>query len=68
MRSTDHLRAAAERQHGRPPASRGVCERCAGERVAQICSECGAEEQNYTDGRCAACSLHARIEELTERR
>ena len=41
----------------RPSAGQaGVCERCAGERVGQICTECGAEELNYTVGRCAACS------------
>lgn len=41
-----------------------MCERCAGERVAQICTECGAEEQNYAAGRCATCSLKVRVEEL----
>jgi hypothetical protein len=51
----------------RPSASRpGACERCAGERVGQICAECGAEELNYSVGRCAACSLKARIEELVQ--
>ena len=45
-------------RHARPSAAQpGVCERCAGERVAQICQSCGAEEQNYTAGRCGACSL-----------
>ncbi len=49
----------------RPSASQaGICERCAGERVAPLCSGCGAEEQNYSAGLCARCSLRARIEEL----
>jgi hypothetical protein len=51
----------------RPSAGQpGVCERCAGERVGQICTQCGAEEQNYSTGRCAACSLKRRIEELAQ--
>lgn len=51
--------------HARPSAAvPGVCERCAGERVAQVCQGCGAEEQNYTAGRCGACSLRARVDEL----
>ena len=41
-----------------------MCERCAGERVAQVCQGCGAEEQNYAAGRCGACSLRARVDEL----
>lgn len=50
----------------RPSAGRpGVCERCAGERVAQTCSGCGAEDHNYCAGLCARCSLRARIEKLT---
>ncbi len=50
----------------RPSASQaGVCERCAGERVAQTCNDCGAEEQNYSAGLCARCSLRTRIDELT---
>lgn len=49
----------------RPSAGQaGVCERCAGERVAQVCGQCGAEEQNYSAGRCGACSLRARVEQL----
>ena len=42
--------SAASRPHDHPPGSAGVCERCAGERVAQICTQCGAEELNYTGG------------------
>ena len=42
-------------RHARPSAAQpGVCERCAGERVAQICQGCGAEEENYSAGRCGA--------------
>ncbi len=53
-------------RHARPSAAQpGVCERCAGERVAQICQGCGAEEENYSAGRCGACSLQARVDELT---
>jgi hypothetical protein len=49
----------------RPSAGQpGVCERCAGERVAQVCRQCGAEEENYLAGRCGACSLRARVDEL----
>ena len=52
-------------QTARPSASQpGVCEPCAGERVAQICTICGAQEQNYSAGRCAACTLTARIQDL----
>ena len=43
-----------------------MCERCAGERVAQICTQCGAEELNYTVGRCAACSLKALVQDLAQ--
>lgn len=63
MRST----IACEQCRGvaRPSAAQpGVCERCAGERIAQVCGQCGAEEQNYAAGRCAACSLRARIDQL----
>lgn len=57
-------KVACERcqRHARPSATQvGVCER---ERVAQVCQECGAEEQNYAAGRCGACSLRARVQEL----
>ena len=43
---------------GRPSArDRTRCERCAGEKVRQVCVGCGAEELNHTAGRCARCSL-----------
>lgn len=65
MRST--VLCAGCQRTARPSAAQaGVCERCAGERVGQICTQCGAEEQNYSVGRCAACSLRARIEELAQ--
>ncbi|MGI8506060.1 MAG: hypothetical protein ACR2MK_04520 [Solirubrobacteraceae bacterium] len=65
MRSTV-LCAACERT-ARPSAGHaGVCERCAGEHVGQICTQCGAEEQNYSVGRCAGCSLKARIAQLAQ--
>lgn len=52
-------------RQARPSAAQsGVCERCAGERVAQVCQACGAEEQNYAAGRCGGCSLRACVEEL----
>lgn len=41
-----------------------VCERCAGEPVRQVCRGCGAEEQNYADGRCARCVLAERLDTL----
>lgn len=41
-----------------------VCERCAGERVRQVCRGCGAEEQNYADARCARCVLAERLQTL----
>jgi hypothetical protein len=63
MRST--ITCARCQSAARPSGAQpGVCERCAGERVAQVCEQCGAEEQNYTAGRCAACSLRARVDEL----
>jgi hypothetical protein len=34
------------------------CERCVGERVRQVCTGCGAEEQNHTAGRCPRCHLN----------
>jgi len=50
----------------RPSAAQPqICEACADERVAQICTECGAQEQNYRAGRCAACSLRAWVTDLT---
>lgn len=53
-----------ERQ-ARPSASvAGLCERCAGERVLQVCRGCGAEEKNYADGHCARCVLHASLGDL----
>ncbi|HTX10862.1 MAG TPA: hypothetical protein VME22_19720, partial [Solirubrobacteraceae bacterium] len=52
-------------QTARPSASQPeICESCAGERVAQICTQCGAQQQNYRAGRCAACSLSAWVTEL----
>lgn len=41
-----------------------VCERCADEPVRQVCRGCGAEEQNYADGRCARCILAERLQTL----
>jgi len=43
----------------------GVCERCAGEEVRQVCRGCGAEETNYLAGRCARCVVRERLDELT---
>jgi hypothetical protein len=43
----------------------GVCERCAGEKVRQVCRGCGAQETNYAAGRCARCVLRDRVRELT---
>lgn len=52
-------------QQARPSAAQaGACERCAGERVLQVCRGCGAEEKNYADGHCARCVLHARLGDL----
>jgi dsDNA-binding SOS-regulon protein len=42
----------------------GVCERCAGEKVRQVCRGCGVEETNYLAGRCARCVLRERVGEL----
>jgi hypothetical protein len=54
-------------QRGRPSiADPRVCERCAGERVRQVCRSCGAEEQNYADGRCARCILAERLQSLAD--
>lgn len=54
-------------RHARPSVSApGRCERCAGERVAQVCRGCGAEKGNYADGLCPRCVLQARIEDLTQ--
>jgi hypothetical protein len=33
------------------------CEHCVGEPILHVCRECGAEEKNHTDARCARCSL-----------
>jgi hypothetical protein len=33
------------------------CEHCVGERIRHVCRDCGAEEKNHTNGRCARCSL-----------
>jgi dsDNA-binding SOS-regulon protein len=43
----------------------GVCERCAGEKVRQVCRGCAAQETNYAAGRCARCVLCDRVRELT---
>jgi hypothetical protein len=43
-----------------------VCERCAGELVRQVCRGCGAEDQNYADGRCARCVLAERLQLLAD--
>jgi protein-disulfide isomerase-like protein with CxxC motif len=52
-------------QRARPSvADPRVCERCAGEPVRQVCRGCGAEEQNYADGRCARCVLAERLQAL----
>jgi hypothetical protein len=54
-------------RRGRPSiADARVCERCAGERVRQVCRACGAEEQNYADGRCARCVLAKRLQTLAD--
>lgn len=64
MRTT--ITCSGCRCQARPSASTpGCCERCAGERVAQVCRGCGAEHGNYADGRCPRCVLRARIENLT---
>jgi len=53
-------------QEARPSAGdAGVCERCAGERILQVCRGCGAEEENHADGHCARCVLEARVGDLT---
>ena len=43
-----------------------ICERCAGEPVRQVCRGCGAEEQDYGDGRCARCVLAERLQALAD--
>jgi hypothetical protein len=54
-------------RRGRPSsADPRVCERCAGERVRQVCRGCSAEEQNYADGRCARCILAERLQTLAD--
>jgi len=53
-----------ERQARPSAAAAGLCERCAGERVLQVCRGCSAEETNYADGHCARCVLHASLREL----
>lgn len=42
----------------------GVCERCAGEEVRQVCARCGAAGTNYLAGRCERCVLRERLDEL----
>jgi hypothetical protein len=41
-----------------------VCRRCAGAPADHVCSECGAEDHLYERGRCARCTLAARLEAL----
>jgi hypothetical protein len=54
-------------RRGRPSVvDARVCERCAGESVRQVCRCCGAEEQNYADGRCARCILAERLQVLVD--
>lgn len=54
-------------RQGRPSvADPCICERCAGDRVRQVCRACGAEEQNYADGRCARCILAERLQTLAD--
>lgn len=52
-------------RQGRPSfADAGLCERCAGEEVRQVCCGCGAEEANYLAGRCMCCVVRERLDEL----
>ncbi len=44
----------------------GVCERCAGETVRQVCQGCGAEENNYAAGHCARCALRIRLQQASD--
>jgi hypothetical protein len=52
-------------RRGRPSVTDAhMCERCAGEPVRHVCRTCGAEEENYADGRCASCILVERLQAL----
>jgi hypothetical protein len=52
--------------HGGRPSARDSarCERCAGERVRQVCVGCGAEDLNHSDRRCARCTLKRILDRL----
>lgn len=48
----------------RDPQQRGLCSDCAGLEPWSVCSACGIEERIYEVGRCIACTLEHRLEEL----
>jgi hypothetical protein len=60
-------KATCERcgQHRRPALHNGsevLCGDCAGIAQNRVCTACGIEDITYDDGRCPACTLHARLE------
>ena len=48
----------------RDPQQRGLCSDCAGLEPWSVCAACGIEERIYEAGRCIACTLEHRINEL----
>lgn len=52
-------------QRLRPAATdRSLCERCAGEPVLHECRLCRAQSDSYDQGRCPACGLRERLDQL----
>lgn len=43
---------------------RALCSDCAGLAPLSVCGECGAEDRLYEAGRCFACSLRRRLDDL----
>lgn len=48
----------------RNPDGRPLCSDCAGLPPLSVCTECGTEDRLYESGRCFACSLRRRLDEL----
>lgn len=53
-------------QHRRVFFDPGVCADCLGIDIGSVCSTCGAEDNLYAAGNCAACELRSRVHQLFE--
>jgi hypothetical protein len=55
-------RCAQQRRPALHNGSEVLCGDCAGIAQTRVCTGCGIEDITYDGGRCAVCSLHARLQ------